>query len=232
MTNFYKRLLYYGIGFGIGLIFVFFFFNTRGCSWLPENRVKDMISSRIVFISDSNMLVLKNLGIKKTEISQYLEDAEVQFSKSKKSENPKIYHLVGPTKSKKQFVAQIVLYENAFICELLPNQFSAQNAIPSKKGLGTPVHYPVKNNLFYSDSSAHTICQRKALDITEDSTLYRLFLENGRVNMLNSDLSKSPKPIHCITLKTDDGQKVNFFSTYFKEKSRIYKFVFDEDVCQ
>ncbi|MEJ6589676.1 MAG: hypothetical protein QNL43_07715 [Crocinitomicaceae bacterium] len=231
MNNFYRRILYYGIGFGIGLLFVFFFFNNRGCSWLPENRVKEMIISRIVFISDTNLAVLKNLGIQKAEISKYLEDADVDFSKSKKRENPKIYHLEGPTKSKENFVAQVVLYEDAFICELLPNQFSSQNASPSKKGLGTPVHYPSKKNLFYSDSSAHTNCQRKALGIEEDSTLYRLFIENGRINILNSDLAKSPKPVHSIVLRTGSGREANFFSTYFKEKARIYKFVYIEDLC-
>ena len=60
MTNLYRRLLYYGIGFGIGLVCVFFFFNNRGCSWLPENRVKEMVTERLIYIADSNLNILEN----------------------------------------------------------------------------------------------------------------------------------------------------------------------------
>ena len=85
MTNFYRRLMYYGLGFGIGLVGVFFFFNNRGCSWLPSNRVKEMISERIIYVSDTNLSVLKNLNIAESEIAQYVLNAEIHFSKSEKS---------------------------------------------------------------------------------------------------------------------------------------------------
>ena len=114
MTNFYRRLMYYGLGFGIGLVGVFFFFNNRGCSWLPSNRVKEMISERIIYVSDTNLSVLKNLNIAESEIAQYVQNAEIHFSKSEKSSNPQIYHIEGSTINKDVFVAQIVLYRDGF----------------------------------------------------------------------------------------------------------------------
>ena len=231
MTNLYRRLLYYGVGFGIGLVCVFFFFNNRGCSWLPENRVKEMVTNRLVYIADSNLTILENLKIKEDELSAFLLNADVLFSKSEKTRNPQIYHLEGPTDSNDKFVCQIVLHKDALICELVPNQFSAKNTKPTIKGLAKPIHFPPKENLFYSDSSAHTICQRKALGIEEDSTLRALFHKNGRINISKMDLTKKPKPSYAMVFRTDQDKEVTIFATYFKEKARIYKFAFDDDQC-
>ena len=231
MTNLYRRILYYGVGFGIGLVCVFFFFNNRGCSWLPENRVKEMVTERLIYIADSNLNILENLKIKEEELSSFLMNAEVIFSKSEKTSNPQIYHLEGRTDSNDKFVCQIVLHKDALTCELVPNQFSAKNTKPTTNGLAKPIHFPTKKNLFYSDSSAHTICQRKALGIEEDSTLHALFLKNGRINISQTDLTKKPKPSYAMVFTTDQGEEVTFFATYFKEKARIYKFTFDNDQC-
>jgi hypothetical protein len=78
--------MYYGVGFGIGLIGVFFFFNNRGCSWLPGNRVKEMVAERIIYISDANLQILKNLNISEGEIGTYIQDAEIIFQKVKKTQ--------------------------------------------------------------------------------------------------------------------------------------------------
>ena len=141
MSTFTRRLLYYGIGFSIGLLFVFFFFNNRGCSWLPENRIKTLLSQQIIFVSEKNRDVLKNLRIETDEIKEYIESSEIYFSKSVKNVNPRIYHLEGSTKNQENFVSQIVIYDEAFVCELIPNVFSSSSAKPEQKGLGYPVVY-------------------------------------------------------------------------------------------
>ena len=82
MTTLKRRLLYYGIGFGVGLIFVFFFFSNRGCSWLPENRIKDLLAQKIIFVSEQNSEVLDKLKIDESEIKKYIANADVYFSKS------------------------------------------------------------------------------------------------------------------------------------------------------
>ena len=44
MGKFLRRLKFYAVGLGIGTIFTFMIFGNRGCSWLPDNRVKNMIA--------------------------------------------------------------------------------------------------------------------------------------------------------------------------------------------
>ena len=128
-------------------------------------------------------------------------------------------------------MAQIVLYRDGLTSELIPNQFSAQNVKPTTKGYGKPVCFPVKKNLFYSDSSAHTNCQRKALGIMEDSTLSAYFRKNGRINISKSLFKNKPNAEYAMVIKNEIGQEIEMFATYFKEKARIFKFAFDGDPC-
>ena len=58
--TFLRRLFYYLIGVGIGLIFVFFVFGNRGCSWLPQNKVKETINHKIL-ISASKKIPANNI---------------------------------------------------------------------------------------------------------------------------------------------------------------------------
>ena len=231
MNTFTRRLLYYGIGFGIGLLFVFFFFNNRGCSWLPENRIKSLLSHRIIFVSEKNRDVLKKLHIEPSEIKEYIETSEIYFSKSVKNVNPRIYHLEGPTKNQDNFVSQIVIYDEAFVCELIPNVFSSSSAKPEQKGLGYPIVYPNKKNFFYSDTSAHTICKRKALGILEDSTLMSKFISSGRIDLENSKLRLEPKPEHRLILVNEKSPDLGFKASFYKEKARIFSFEYDGEDC-
>ena len=59
MKTFLKRLKYYGLGFGIGTVFLFFFFENRGCSWMPSNRVKSNVIERLLVTSKSDKQILK-----------------------------------------------------------------------------------------------------------------------------------------------------------------------------
>lgn len=82
-NTFLRRLFYYLIGVGIGLIFVFFVFGNRGCSWLPQNKVKETITHKIL-ISSSTKIPVQN-------IQKILEDSEVNFDKSNKKTSFKSY---------------------------------------------------------------------------------------------------------------------------------------------
>ena len=81
--TFLRRLFYYLIGVGIGLIFVFFVFGNRGCSWLPQNKVKETINHKIL-ISASKKIPANN-------IQKIIEESEVNFDKSNKSSSFKTY---------------------------------------------------------------------------------------------------------------------------------------------
>ena len=84
MENFFRRLKYYGIGFGIGLLFVIFFFKNKGCAWTPENRVKTAVFERLLVINDENKSELEKLNLSKKELIQILKNSDINFQKSKK----------------------------------------------------------------------------------------------------------------------------------------------------
>jgi hypothetical protein len=98
------------------------------------------------------------------------------------------------------------------LCQI---NFRQKNTKPTIKGLAKPIHFPSKENLFYSDSSAYTICQRKALGIEEDSTLSALFLKNGRINISKTNLANKPKPSYAMVFRTEKDQEVTFFCHLF-----------------
>ena len=231
MNTLKRRLLYYGLGFGMGLLFVFFFFNNRGCSWLPENRIKTLLAQKIIFVSENNLTVLENLRIDKSELKKYIEAADVDFSKSVKNTNPRIYHLEGSTNKNENFVAQVILYDGSFVCELVPNSFNSGNVKPTKKGLGVPVVIPSGKNFFYSDTSEYTICKRKALGIQEDSTLMTKFISSGRIDLQNSRLKLTPKPEHRLLVNDNSGVPFGFKASFYKEKARIFSFEYEGEDC-
>jgi hypothetical protein len=93
MTTFLRRLKYYGIGFGVGMIFVFFFFQNRGCSWLPDNRVKNSILDRVLVMSSDEMFHFHKATIYNEDIIALLNDGDVDFKKSKTEGEMKIYFI-------------------------------------------------------------------------------------------------------------------------------------------
>jgi hypothetical protein len=81
--TFLRRLVYYLVGFGFGLILVFFVFGNRGCSWLPKNKVKESISKRFVV---SNLTTVNSSNFK-----DLIENAEIDFDNSDKNTPNKTY---------------------------------------------------------------------------------------------------------------------------------------------
>ena len=129
--NFFKRFLYYLSGFGLGLILVFFFFKNRGCSWLPDNRVKNIISERVLICDSLTLIKLKEMNIDADLISA-IDKADINYSKSKKKGSPKVYslNLCDYKKSsdcKEEF--HFLLHENSFFCQV----YSSKKNINERK---------------------------------------------------------------------------------------------------
>jgi len=103
MDNFFRRLKYYGIGFGIGLIFVVLLFQQKGCSWTPGNRVKSAILERIIFIDSLDEIYIKAHNISPKILREFIENGTVSFLKSKRNGQEKLYHFHGTLGSDKSF---------------------------------------------------------------------------------------------------------------------------------
>lgn len=77
-----KRILYYLIGFGMGLIITIIIFQGRGCEWTPGNRVKSSLQSSKILISEQEKCRLNCLSILDVEIFEMVNHGDVDFGKS------------------------------------------------------------------------------------------------------------------------------------------------------
>ena len=51
------------------------------------------------------------------------------------------------------------------------------------------------------------------------------------IDITKSNFKNKPKSEYVMVFKNDLGTEIEFFATYFKEKVRIFKFIFDGDKC-
>jgi len=112
MNRFKERIKYYLVGFAIGLVLMYMIFGNRGCAWLPENRVKNMLAEKEIIIGDSLLEILNCSNVDNNDIYNLLNDAgEVNFSKSITNSYPKKYYLYGK-KDKKEISVVYALYDS------------------------------------------------------------------------------------------------------------------------
>jgi hypothetical protein len=174
MKTFFDRLKIYAIGFGIGMVFVFFFFQNRGCSWLPDNRVKNSILDRVIVVQSEVELQLKKKGINKNQIIALLNDGDVDFSKSKKDGQFKIYLV-----SKDDVKLYFTLPNESFISEVRLANVAVNNIKNSKKGTGKLIHFPKDNELVFADTTKLVTCQQQAFGMIENRKILKSLKENA-----------------------------------------------------
>jgi hypothetical protein len=223
MENFFRRLKYYGIGFGIGLLFVIFFFKNKGCAWTPENRVKTAIFERLIVVNKENQIELKKLNINEKELIQILRNSDINFQKSKKSDRFKVYHFDCKTKSGRNFSALLTLGKDSFLSEVILKQRNSFKTKNSAKGLGKIVFFPKERNLVYVDTTDRLICQKEVLNLRDNEQLFQEIRKSGVVDFEGSRLNRSPKPEHCILFKDQKSRQVRAFALWHMEKIEIYR---------
>ncbi len=225
MDSIFKRLKYYGIGFGIGLFFVIFFFQNRGCSWLPDNRVKNNILDRVLVLPDSESKLLQKFGLTKKDLTLVLNDGEVIFEESKKEGNPKIYVVEKEIESKGKMKFFFTLARESFISEI---HFSLKNAKKLKNtttGYGELIHFPADNDLVFADTSARVTCQQDKLKLISTKEILKHLKKSGRINFEKSHLLQSPKPEHFLTFRDKKGNEIGADVIWYKNKLNITNFV-------
>lgn len=218
MSAFVRRLKYYGIGFGMGLVFIFFFFQNRGCSWLPSNRVKNAILDRLIVISDSTDLILKEKGLSIDDIILALNEGDVEFDESDKDNQSKMY-IIEQDEVKYAFTLP---YES-FISEVQIRE--KKRAIkPTKSGFGNILHYPNDDYLVYPDSTRLVTCQQEALGLIEPKKILKLIKKTGRFDFEKSNLKQRPKPEHFLTFESK-GETIGAKVIWYKNKLNVTSFV-------
>lgn len=218
MSSFVRRLKYYGIGFGMGLVFIFFFFQNRGCSWLPSNRVKNAILDRLIVVSDSTNLVLKEKGLSIDDIINALNEGDVEFDESDKDNQSKMYIILQDDVK----YAFTLPYES-FISEVQIREKN-KRIKGTKNGLGTILHYPNDDYLVYPDSTRLVTCQQEALGLIEPKKILQLIKKTGRFDFQKSNLKQRPKPEHYLTFQSK-GDTIGAKIIWYKNKLNVTSFV-------
>lgn len=217
MESFLRRLKFYGIGFGLGLIFIFFFFSNRGCSWTPSNRVKNAVLDRLIVVSDSTELELKEKGISSEDIIQALNDGDVDFGNSNTDKKNKAYlierdgHKFVFTLPNESFISQVFLAK------------SVKGIKGSTEGTGKIIRIPNDKNIVHADSSSVVSCQQEKLGLISMTKIYKKLKSNGRIDFAKTDLTITPKPEHHMIIE-HEGKSIGMTMIWYKTKLNISSF--------
>lgn len=217
MDKFITRLKYYGIGFAIGMVFVFFFFQNRGCSWLPANRVKNSILDRVLTLSEEQNSLLKKKGISKLDIIALLNDGEVNFEKSKRDGSLKIYHL-----SNAKTELYFLLPKEGFTSEIKVVSKPVSQIKPSENGTGSLLRFPNDNDLVFVDTTTLLNCQLSELSFINQRLILNQLKKAGKINFKKSNLYADPKPIIGLEFPDKRGQIVKAKAIWYKNKINIF----------
>ncbi len=221
-SSFLKRLKFYGIGFGLGLIFVIFFFQNRGCSWLPGNRVKNTILDRVMVVSDETAAEFKAKGLTKNDAIFALNNGDVEFGESDKRNDSKVYviehegHKFLYTLPYESFITEVKLGGNAMKTKT------------STAGMGTIWRFPADKNLVYFEPTELLKCQLKQLKIKNASAIYTRIKKSGKIDFERTDLSVKPKPEHYIIF-LQDTTGIAAKTIWYKDKLEILSFEFSSE---
>lgn len=223
-SSFIKRLKYYGIGFGIGIIIVTFLLPNRSCSWTPANRVKNMVLGRMVTINDIEWQLMQSKGITKEDVISVLNDGKVNFKDSKKEGDSKVYVIDKKIEGKGNYRFYFTLPNESFISEVKIGEVDAKNVRNTTTGYGRFISVPMDEYLVYPDSTAKVSCQMENLEVKNVKQLYKDIEKTGRINFAKTNFDTKPKAEHLIEY-IQGNDTVAFQSVWYKNKIFISNFI-------
>ena len=221
MSSFIRRLKYYGIGFGIGLVLVFFFFQNRGCSWLPGNRVKNAILERVLVLPDSEWKFMEQSGITEDEIISVLNDGDILYDKSRKDDGElKSYVLEKEFNGeKREFI--FTLPTESFISEVYLSRKDLNNLNSSVSGSGKLIHFPNDEGLIFPDTTSRLTCAQNYFKLMNPKDILKGLNKNGTIAFEKSKLDLSPKPEHHLVFTTENGGAIEMRAIWYKNKINV-----------
>ncbi len=220
MTSLIRRLKYYGIGFGIGILFVVFFFQNRGCSWLPSNRVKNTILDRVLVVNNETQEKMEEMQLSSDDIVQVLNDGDILFKKSDKNSDHKCYLI-----EKNGVNFAFTLPPESFISQVFVD-VKDENKKTSDEGIARLIHFPMDSNIVYVDTTSLLICQQKQLNIASPKEILKAMMQNGVIDFSKSNLLIRPKAEHYILFEIEDKIiGANFI--WYKDKLNLIRFDYE-----
>jgi hypothetical protein len=226
MESFWRRLRYYGLGFGLGLILTFGIFNTRGCSWMPENRVKDAMNKRVWIIDGQQVRSFyKKHKLNDAKFYRLMQDADISFTKSIRSGRRKVYDLTFTDGKNKEAHCLARMTDESFVVEFIPNVPSVK-ALKKMKNIpfeASIVHAPKNKHLVYAEDRPALKEHLRSLGITTDIQLQKALL-NGSFDFEASRLNEQPRPVHVFKFRPANNKKIEVSAAciWYKDKIKVY----------
>jgi hypothetical protein len=221
MQSLLRRLKYYGIGFGFGLLFVIFFFKNRGCTWLPSNRVKNSVQERLLVLPEDQEACLKQKGLSVKAILDIIEKGDVDFSESRKHSNPKVYLFEGSIDNGQEIKFYVTLPLESFVSEVHLKESSISKVKNTKVGTGKFISFPKDRQLLYIDSTDVLEKQKKKLGIANSEKLLNWVKKSGKIDFSKTNFHVKPKAEHLISYKDEKGREIELKAVWYKEKINV-----------
>lgn len=226
-STFIKRLKYYGIGLGMGIIIVTFLLPNRSCSWTPSNRVKNMILGRVITVNEIEWKLMSSKGISREDILSVLNDGKVDFTNSKKDGDSKVYVIEKKLADKGNYRFYFTLPNESFISEVKIGEVDAKNVTNTTAGYGRFLSVPKDDYLFYPDSTSKVTCQMHRLNIKDVKQIYKAVQTTGKINFEESNFQAKPKTEHLVEY-IQGNDTVAIQSVWYKNKIFISNFIADK----
>ncbi len=224
MKSFWRRLKYYGLGFGLGIIFVIFFFDNRGCSWMPSSRVKNTILGRILVVADKDKVAYDKLKLSDQEIVEFLNDGDVNIGGSHTQGNPKVYEITKEIRGK-EIKLWFTLPNEAFISEVIIPKGSIEAVENTKVGVGRMIRFPLVDNIvFLKEDDQNFNKEKEKFKLTDSKKIMKYLKKTGYIDFEHSKLTAKPYPIQKILFTTPTNVTVHASSYWFEEHVTIEGF--------
>jgi hypothetical protein len=232
MFNFKRRIKYYLIGFGIGIIFVSFIFGNRACSWLPENRVKNMIAEKEIIVGDSISDLMDCSGVDNNDVYRLLnEDGDVDFSLSNTKQEPKEYLFEG-VKDNEKLTITYALFDT--VAEVIDFEFGSKKCTSELSNSNTStVPLPHNEVTAIIESQEMRIlelaeCQMECLKLSKEDV--EKFHLTAKMNAKKSLPRLQPNAIFVLDGKID-GKSFTFEYIIGEARTRVSDIICKEIKC-
>jgi hypothetical protein len=215
MSAFWRRLKYFLGGFIPGCIIVILFFQNRGCSWLPGNRVKGAILEKIIVVDSLQEQLLNKQGITKKSVANFIENCEVDFKKSDVKNFVKVYHL--SNNGRKMYA---LIPDHSFVVEL-KSTHSKYAKQWTKTGKGMLWLTPSNPDFVYLKQDGGLNCKQSEIGVSSNKVLYKRLKLTGKFDFANSSLNEKAQE-HYFVIKDKKGRgDVGLNSVWYKEKMDV-----------
>ncbi len=227
-VKFWKRLRYYGIGFGIGMIFVVMLINNKSCSWLPGNRVLEHVSKSEQWVSSEANCQLACLGWNEDVFFKTFKErrGDIDFGASNPQGNPKIYWVEGHYKGK-DFRLKFSLKDSVVRFKKFTGGVFKKCNCKEEDGADIAVQIPseyVKYRLFEKkdreirfDSKVRCLMECSNISNKDMASL----MAKGKFQLDKSEPNKRPDPEYYFTGKIKGSEIYFVASDADEDRTRI-----------